>query len=71
MKYVFTIKSILITQSDSLHSQYIHADAVQLSSVRSPFLIEYYAVFKISAKEYKAPTPLRKGILNMLQKERI
>lgn len=71
MKYVFTIKTVLITWSDSLHSQYIHADAAQLSSVRSLFLIEDYAVFKISAEEYKAPGRLRKGIINMLQKERI
>lgn len=70
MKDVFTIKGFLITWSDSLYSQYIHADTAQLVSVRSPFLIEDYAVFKISAKEYKAPAPLRKGILSMLQ-ERI
>lgn len=71
MTYVLTIKSILITQSDSLCSQYIHADTAQLSSVRPPFLIEDCADFKISAEEYKAPAPLRKGMINMLQKERI
>lgn len=71
MKYVFTLKGALITLSYSLSRQYIHADTAQLSSVRSPFLIEDYAVFKISAEEYKAPAPLRRGILSTLQKERI
>lgn len=67
--YLHSLKGVLITLSDSFYTVNIFMQTLHSSVVSDHhFLTEDYTVFKIAAKEYKAPALLREGIPNVVTK---